>query len=276
MCYDDGTLAPWPGITPCAGAMRFDCNGDDYFSPHPAASSYLAGHWNMFDSSFMCAAGACDAVQARTPPHAAFTVTSGGRPVTSVRVGKGVTLDGRGSTAAAGTPLFAWDLDGDGSTDVNEPVVVRRAFKPGRWKIRLRITDAEGALSTATRTISVVRVARRRSASSSARLRSALATTIARLRRGRLRGLARAKAVRVAFRAPGTGRLWLRVTSGGRRLASASGRCPRAGRRTVSARVTPRARAMLRRRALRLTVSVAFRDGHGRVSRRSGRVTLRR
>jgi hypothetical protein len=276
MCYDDGSLAPFPNLTPCPGAMRFDCGGDDYFSPRPAANSYLAGHWNMYDSSFLCPAGACDAIQVRTPPKAAFSVTSGGRPVASIPAGRTVTLDARWSSAATGTPRYAWDLDGDGSTDVNEPVVVRRPSKPGRWKIRLRVTDANGQYATAARTISVLPVARTASLATSSRLRTALASTIAALRRGRLRGLARTKAVRVAFRAPDAGRLTVRVTSGRRTLASATGRWRRAGRRTVAARIARRARALLRRRTLRLTVSLAYRPAGARRVAHARSVTLRR
>lgn len=62
MCYDDGgptAPRPWPAPT-CAGALRIDCGNDDYFAPRPAHGSYLASHWNVFDSAFMCDLASCD------------------------------------------------------------------------------------------------------------------------------------------------------------------------------------------------------------------------
>jgi hypothetical protein len=276
MCYDDGSLAPWPGLTVCSGAARFDCDADDYFNPSPAAGSYLAGHWNMYDSSFMCSASACGGSEPRTPPHAAFSITSGGRRVASVRVGKSVTFDGRASTSAAGPPRFAWDLDGDGATDANESVLARRYAKPGRRTVRLRVADADGVISTATRTLTVVPVARTASVSTSSRLRSALRATIVALRRGRLSGLARGKRVRLAFRAPGRGRLSLRVSAGRRHVASGTRTFRGARRGTLAVRVSRAARPLLRRRAMRLTLRVSFHDGRGRTSTRSAAVVLRR
>src|SRR5581483_2017258 len=61
MCYDDGG-AKIPAGTyadgashPCprgAGPDAYDCGGDDYFNPSPAAGSYLASHWNVYNSVF--------------------------------------------------------------------------------------------------------------------------------------------------------------------------------------------------------------------------------
>lgn len=56
MCYSDG--GPGGPLTfPCAPPERFDCGGDDYLDPTPAASSYLATHWNLYDSAFLCTIG---------------------------------------------------------------------------------------------------------------------------------------------------------------------------------------------------------------------------
>jgi hypothetical protein len=38
-------------------AGHFDCNHDDYFDPTPARGSYLASHWNVFDSAFLASCG---------------------------------------------------------------------------------------------------------------------------------------------------------------------------------------------------------------------------
>jgi hypothetical protein len=56
MCYADG--GPFAMTYPCpalAGAMSktYDCNGDTYFNPQPASESWLATHWNVYNSAFL-------------------------------------------------------------------------------------------------------------------------------------------------------------------------------------------------------------------------------
>ena len=64
MCYADGGTSAAPYSTSAcpqlsgsqAGLTQtFDCNHDDYFSPDPAGGSYLATHWNVFNSAFEAA-----------------------------------------------------------------------------------------------------------------------------------------------------------------------------------------------------------------------------
>ena len=56
MCYAEDAGAAHAMQNDCAalpGAIpqSYDCGRDDYFNPAPAAGSYLATHWNTYDSS---------------------------------------------------------------------------------------------------------------------------------------------------------------------------------------------------------------------------------
>ncbi|MGH2948168.1 MAG: hypothetical protein ACRDPC_18265, partial [Solirubrobacteraceae bacterium] len=64
MCYveDAGAAHPMRYDCPRVGGaipQAYDCGRDDYFNPAPAAGSYLAGHWNVYDSAFL---GPCAAI----------------------------------------------------------------------------------------------------------------------------------------------------------------------------------------------------------------------
>ena len=77
MCYHDDPAAP--AMTyPCPripGVMSqvYDCGGDDYFNVAPAAGSYLATHWNLYDNRFLAA---CD----RRRPACGGTTVPGLQP----------------------------------------------------------------------------------------------------------------------------------------------------------------------------------------------------
>lgn len=53
MCYDDGTGTRLRKVCSEAWEQLLDCGGDDYFNPNPKPGSYLATHWNIFNSSFL-------------------------------------------------------------------------------------------------------------------------------------------------------------------------------------------------------------------------------
>jgi hypothetical protein len=59
MCYDDGGLKGGQALAQRCTSVQFDCNGDDYFNPAPAAGTYLAANWNVYDSNFLCAPRSC-------------------------------------------------------------------------------------------------------------------------------------------------------------------------------------------------------------------------
>jgi hypothetical protein len=98
ICYVStaGAGAPFPPIPVfCPDTTPFDCGHDDYFSPGPPEGSYLATHWNVYDSSFLCPLAGCvppvvprwsisDARPAGFGPAAAGPTATVPRPVASV------------------------------------------------------------------------------------------------------------------------------------------------------------------------------------------------
>jgi hypothetical protein len=84
ICYDDDGSGGRSTYVACntPGAQYWDCNKDDYFNPTPAPGSYLASHWNLFNSVFMCPAGDCAPGGVTGPPD--FAAASGPAPDTTI------------------------------------------------------------------------------------------------------------------------------------------------------------------------------------------------
>jgi hypothetical protein len=98
MCYADGgtSAAPYtttacPQLTGTQAGMTqtYDCGHDDYFNPSPPPNSYLATHWNVYDSAFeapcdslggACAGGAA-AAPADTQPQNSGSADDGATAV---------------------------------------------------------------------------------------------------------------------------------------------------------------------------------------------------
>ena len=58
MCYTEDAGASHAMQADCAGLpgaipQNYDCGRDDYFNPAPAPGSYLATHWNTYESLFL-------------------------------------------------------------------------------------------------------------------------------------------------------------------------------------------------------------------------------
>jgi hypothetical protein len=49
----------YPTISWQGAQGGLDCGRDDYFNPAPEPGSYLATHWNTYNSPFLCLAGTC-------------------------------------------------------------------------------------------------------------------------------------------------------------------------------------------------------------------------
>jgi hypothetical protein len=73
-CYNDGGPYFSPGggslVQSCSDNAHevYDCNLDDFFNPSPAPGSYLGTHWDLFNSVFLCDAGACGTGGGGVPP----------------------------------------------------------------------------------------------------------------------------------------------------------------------------------------------------------------
>jgi hypothetical protein len=99
MCYveDAGAAGPMQYDCPRVGGaipQAYDCGRDDYFNPAPPAGTYLAEHWNVYDSVFLapCAeiapacGGGTDGL-APTPPVATSAPELSGAPRRGATVG---------------------------------------------------------------------------------------------------------------------------------------------------------------------------------------------
>jgi hypothetical protein len=152
MCYTpkDGTAdvflrdceivgeAPNPG-------KPLDCGNDDYFNPSPAPGSYLAGHWNLYDSGFLCTLTRCD--QPTAAPTARLAVVAGDGQ--SVTVSAASSSDPDGAVAS-----YVWDLDGDGVYDAAGPATQTVAVAGGgARRLTVAAVDADNLVATATITV---------------------------------------------------------------------------------------------------------------------------
>ena len=105
MCYEDGDdmVHPYvPTVCPLGDGpipQTYDCGRDDYFNPDPAPGSYLATHWNVYNSAFMAPCTqlgkACgDTVVPAPPVNTALpTVTGAAQPGAVLTASAGTWLN---------------------------------------------------------------------------------------------------------------------------------------------------------------------------------------
>lgn len=279
LCYPDrGSKAGGYTATSCAwkgsGIKPYDCGADDYFNPAPGPGSYLATHWNVFRSDFLCAPGACStagrsasATSSNQPPTAHIAV--GGSPV----AGTPVTLDATSSDDPDGAvAAYRWDIDGDGVTDSRAAAIDATFSQRGRHVVRLTVTDGGGRSTTTAQTLSMTPAPEGAAPMAQSGPGAAAQAVRTALRRAGLRGLAR-RPLTVKLPALDGGRITVALSAHGRRLARA-----RTGARPhVRLALSRRARAQLRRhRAKRITVLVTATGTAGRAHTSKTVVTVRR
>jgi hypothetical protein len=152
MCYtpQDGTTDVFLrnceiiAVPPNPG-KPLDCGNDDYFDPAPARGSYLASHWNVYDSGFLCSLARCD--RAPAAPTARLAVVAGD--------GQSVTVSAASSSDPDGAVVsYVWDLDGDGVYDAAGPATQTVALA-GRGARRLIVAAVDDDNLVATATITV-------------------------------------------------------------------------------------------------------------------------
>ena len=220
MCYVEDAFAAHPMRYDCprvGGAIpqAYDCGRDDYFNPAPPAGSYLAEHWNVYDSAFFgsCAqvapacGGGLDGL-APNPPVSAGSPSVAGVPRRGVAVTavEGAWRNGPLSYA------YRWQRERRGTwTDIAG--ATRSSYVPGRVdtgrRLRVQVVASNPDGSAAAASPPTAPVADADIGRASKRLHSCTrraATARARRPAARCRGrrTSRRAAGRGRSRAPGT------------------------------------------------------------------------
>jgi PKD repeat protein len=156
--YVDGQPVPYEKLNSGTGAGNF-ANSVLYFMSRNAAS--LFGKGSLDEVALYKRALSATEIQAHyqasradKPPVASFNTTPNPAPVEAQ-----VSFDASGSKDADGSIVkYEWDLDGNGTYETNtgsSPVATTSYTTEGTRQVGLRVTDNEGAVATATRTVTV-------------------------------------------------------------------------------------------------------------------------
>jgi hypothetical protein len=161
MCYDDGSGIAMQSYCPTGSGTideSYDCGKDDYYAPAPPAGSYLAAHWNVYNSAFMasCAAvaPACGGAGGPTPTPPVNSIAPGitGTP----KVGQALVA-GHGTWVNAPTHYdYRWQRETafGGWTAISGAAAAAYTPTSSDVGLRLRVvvtaTNADGAVVAAS------------------------------------------------------------------------------------------------------------------------------
>jgi hypothetical protein len=160
MCYDDGSsIAMQSHCSTGSGTIdeSYDCGKDDYYAPAPPAGSYLATHWNVYNSSFMasCAsvAPACGGAGGPTPTPPVNSIAPG---ITGTPTVGQVLVATKGTWVNAPTHFgyrwqrntaFGWISIHGATTPVYTPTTADIGLS---LRIVVTATNADGAVAAAS------------------------------------------------------------------------------------------------------------------------------
>ncbi len=168
MCYADGLNPTVPySATVCPRAASgpmpklYDCNGDDYFNPSPAPGTYLATHWNLWDSVFY---GGCGSLGAACglPPDAAPASVAAPRIAGPTAVGGTLTSDNGVWSADPTSYTRVWQRsarDGGAFTAIPDAqstgYVVQDADAGRSIRVAVTATNANGSATAVSTAVAV-------------------------------------------------------------------------------------------------------------------------
>jgi hypothetical protein len=159
MCYRDGPVMSHAYSTsscaPLAGAMpqTYDCGQDDYFNPAPPAGSYLATHWDVYNSVFMADCTALPGTACLSSPPIGPPVNSGLPTVTGAATSGSTLTATIGNWNPAGrTYGYQWQRDtGAGYVDIAGATGVTHKIltteKNASLRVRVTATNSYAAVN---------------------------------------------------------------------------------------------------------------------------------
>jgi hypothetical protein len=137
----------------------YDCGRDDYFNPAPAAGSYLATHWNIYDNAFLAPCGqvapACGGGMAGLVPEP--PVATAGPQVTGT-LRRGVTALANAGSWRNG-PIaydYRWQRETKRGRWSNISGARKASYKPTRsdrgrrLRVQVVATNPDGSASAAS------------------------------------------------------------------------------------------------------------------------------
>jgi PKD repeat protein len=169
---DEGRVyakSPPPGQCACAqavkytaasGALVFSAGTNDWanaLAPNPDTRLIQATYNILSDMGVQPGTPVgltLDPPSGPQPPVASFTISPN-----PAQTGQSVTFDGSASSDADG-PItkYEWDLNGDGTYEIDSgttPTVTHTYTSTGVFTVRLRVTDAQGVRTSASKALSV-------------------------------------------------------------------------------------------------------------------------